>query len=474
MRYLMIENPGVAPTEGFTLLGASTKRDNPNAIGRFGSGNKYGISVCLRNNLVPYIFCGNLRMEFYTEPQDVGGKTFNRVKVKYSGKDENGNTKSNKEDLGYVLEYGTHDWNSVPMGLREFVSNSLDAAMEQCGPHERYWDLVKIQVVEQNQVRAKSGTTRIFVPYDDSVEFFHQNIGKWFLHFREPENLNNTILTKNNRNITANGGTVIYRRGVYVRELSEQSIFDYNIPNLEVDESRNANDYVVKAYAAMEIGKCDNHNIIKTFFSMLNRNYYFETSFSSVYLLRHCRETNRNMFKTAFAELYGKRGVACVSAKENILKHKGFDPVVFSEEQYRFVTFIGIPNTDSVLSDLEKDGISETETENDAQAAVDHVWEFLEAYEMTNNKKKPTVKCFEKMMNGEAKVLGFWKRGGSDVYINKCIVSKGIAKTLGVQALPATLMAVALEEVGHYVTEAEDNSRDFQEFFINFSSKLMM
>ena len=50
MSYLVIQNPGVAPIEGFTLLGVSTTRDCgvEGTIGQFGSGNKHAINVLLR------------------------------------------------------------------------------------------------------------------------------------------------------------------------------------------------------------------------------------------------------------------------------------------------------------------------------------------------------------------------------------------------------------------------------------------
>ena len=45
--FLCIQNPGVAPVEGFTLLGVSTTRDCgvEGTIGQFGSGNKHAINV---------------------------------------------------------------------------------------------------------------------------------------------------------------------------------------------------------------------------------------------------------------------------------------------------------------------------------------------------------------------------------------------------------------------------------------------
>ena len=51
--FLLVQNPGVAPVEGFTLLGVSTTRDCgvEGAIGQFGSGNKHAINVLLRAGL---------------------------------------------------------------------------------------------------------------------------------------------------------------------------------------------------------------------------------------------------------------------------------------------------------------------------------------------------------------------------------------------------------------------------------------
>ena len=51
--FLCVQNPGVAPVEGFTLLGVSTTRDCgvDGAIGQFGSGNKHAINVLLRAGL---------------------------------------------------------------------------------------------------------------------------------------------------------------------------------------------------------------------------------------------------------------------------------------------------------------------------------------------------------------------------------------------------------------------------------------
>ena len=258
--FLKIENPGVCPIEGFILLGATSKRladnDSPYTVGQFGSGNKHALNVLLRANLQPVVFCGNHRLEFTTKPGKMkaleGDTAYNRVVVKHGGTDETGSSVTYSEELSQTDEYGILDWNCLGMAFREFVSNSIDAAIavnKQANGNAKWpWDGVKIELVPEEKVRAKRGYTRVFVPADnEEVIRFFANLGKWFLHFSEPESILTAILPKKARNLDPDCKTaVIYRRGVRVREIdqySSESLFDYNLNDLRVDESRNVDDY---------------------------------------------------------------------------------------------------------------------------------------------------------------------------------------------------------------------------------------
>lgn len=212
MLYLKIENPGICPLEGFTVLGVSTSRysNKSGVIGQFGSGNKHSVSVCLRHSLNPVVFCGSLKLEFFTKPQNINDgleeREFQRVCVKYSGKDpETKKSKTSTEDLGFVLEYGTQDWTDISMALREFVSNAIDRSLRETDS----FISVKIEIVSEEKVRAKEGFTRVFIPVIPAVQEFYANLGKWFLHFSEPELLDQTILPKKRRNLSNTHRAVI-------------------------------------------------------------------------------------------------------------------------------------------------------------------------------------------------------------------------------------------------------------------------
>jgi len=261
--YLKIENIGVCPPEGFTVLGVSLAdtSNNEGVIGQFGSGNKHGVAVCLRAGLAPVVFAGSLKMEFSTKPQTVtdglASKDFGRVVVKYGGSDPiTGADRSSTEDLGFVLDYGRQDWQEVALALREFVSNAIDRSIREKGD----WSGVKIEIVDESQVRAKRDYTRVLVPMNAELLEFFNNLGKWFLHFSEPESLNKAILPKRNRNLSERKAAVIYRRGVRVREFESsdtESLFDYNLDDLTIDEARKASDWDVKHHCGKALANAD-------------------------------------------------------------------------------------------------------------------------------------------------------------------------------------------------------------------------
>ena len=129
--HLLIQNPGVAPVEGFTLLGVSTTRGCgvEGAIGQFGSGNKHAINVLLRAGLKVVVYCGKTRLDFQTRDDEIDDgltrKTIKRVMCKLGG------TSTRTIDLGWVLDFGAIDWTDLGMALREFISNAIDRTLRE-------------------------------------------------------------------------------------------------------------------------------------------------------------------------------------------------------------------------------------------------------------------------------------------------------------------------------------------------------
>jgi len=232
--FLMIRNAGVVDFRSLTLIGASCTRftARPGTIGQFGSGFKLSIALLLRLGIRPVVCAGNLKMEFFSKAEYINGQTFNRVCVKYSGKDIDGTSKTATEDLGFVLEWGVQDWTKPSMALREFVSNAIDGSIENGGSFSD----VEFEVVPQP--RCKAGHTAVYLPFTPEVETMFRTVGTMFLHFGAPDLLKEKLLPKRN---PAEDKVLIYKKGVLVAFVPGKSVFDYNLGDeLTLDESRNA------------------------------------------------------------------------------------------------------------------------------------------------------------------------------------------------------------------------------------------
>lgn len=527
--YLKIENPGVAPVEAFTLLGASTKRgeDASSAtIGKYGSGNKHGVATLLRHGLPPIVYPGKLCLNFATRSQvmDDGLKTteFARVVVKYGGTDLDGKSRTRTEDLGYVLEYGASDWTTVDLALREFVSNSIDRAVEEgevtfvqsyleshptCSyklnegdsqdqkeakyeiqdalalyrTTARDYKNVKIEVVNENQVRAAvgGGTTRVFVPMNEDVLRFFNDLGKWFLHFSEPESLGKSILPKKNRNLGNRKAAVIYRRGVRVREFESSdvpSLFDYNLDRLEMDEARKVDDWRVRFSAARALRDGSKEQVAVLMQSFVSGEKFWEHDFDTYGLEADQYDSTATIaarstvWTSAFRGIAGEEGVLSTPDGGQQAARKGYNVVKAPLAFVKAAGQYGVKTPDKVLTQDDREGREVIDATPDSHAVVDLVWQAVIANGMTNGKDRPSVKTFRKVMEGGSQTLGFYRDG--TVYFNADIAGYGSLE-VGQHALSQQLIVTALEEIAHHVTQSVDFVRDFQDYILNFAVKLL-
>jgi len=520
-KFLMIQNPGVAPTASFTLLGASTKRGNDaesNIVGKFGSGNKHGIATLIRNKLTPIVFAGSLRMDFPTERENMGNHTFERVMVKFGGKDELGTNRSNTEALGFVLDYGSDDWDAPELALREFISNALDRVVEDgeikystaylkyhnvtdkydleseqladfkeglrtyriYGVKNDYANVV-IEIVNANQVRAKAGHTRVFIPMSDDIQNFYNNLGKWFLHFSEPDSVNKEILPKANRNLKEGRKTaVIFRRGVRIREIeytTTPSLFDYNFKEIPLDESRKLDDWKVKNAAGQALTRADKASMNSFWQSFFSQTKVWEQDFSQYSLSMPSGLTTKESdeikkrWTDSFHAVVGEDAVVATKNGGEIAARKGYKVITVSDEVYEGVKLLGIRTPDAILTKDEQEGRVITDPTLDHVAAVEFIWKIMRQHNLLNNKEFPKIKGFTKVMEAGSHLLGYYREG--TVYLNNEL-GNNASESGGWKSLTHQLMQTALEEVCHWVTGEHDFSRGFQDFAFNLAIRLAM
>ena len=87
---------------------------------------------------------------------------------------------------------------------------------------------------------------------------------------------------------------------------------------------------------------------------------------------------------------------------------------------------------------------------------------------LTLNKDQPPVRCFTSVLDAGVSLQGYYRDG--IVYINGDLAPDG--PVAGPAMLSDSLLKVALEELVHFLTDADDNSRDFQDFLLGLSVKL--
>lgn len=206
MRYLKIQSAGEIDVDSFTLLGNSTKRDNPDQIGRFGSGLKYAIAKLLELDISFAIFSGNERIRFKTKEQEFRGDIFDVIYI-------------NNEKTNFTTQMGP-DWGAYDC-IREFYANAVDEG------------LLDFSIGDEWQPQA--GRTSIFIAVEKGVEEIVENKEYYFSFFRD-DLVSETGKLKIYESV---GHLAIYKQGFLVHEdKDKEALFNYDYADAKINESR--------------------------------------------------------------------------------------------------------------------------------------------------------------------------------------------------------------------------------------------
>lgn len=452
MLYLKIANPcnTQQPLELFVVLGISTNRHDDRAIGNFGSGFKLGINSCLRAGLNPVVFNGKQKIEFFIEPIKIDDglmvKDFGRVGYIVNGR--------KKEMTSFSLEYGKNDWNELAMGLREFVSNCLDRTIRETNSYNK----VVIEIVAENQVRAKDGETRVFIPLSADVQKFYQELPQRFLHFKDKNLLKEKILIKDKP-----GNANIYKNGVFVRQVESvyPALFDYNFGDeLELDESRNVDNYMVASVAGSIIAHANPDILLKIFTQLEHTDRFWEANFDSYYLSHTKLNEEKELVKKNWLQAWNMfAGNALASeaypALLEFIRKKGFSAkTIMSSSWLKAIKSWGIKTHHDMIGE-NNPGLETLPPTKDILLCLDEVWNYLELLGKTNGKTKPQGGCFKQIMNAGTQILGYYEN--DEIYVHE---------DYSVGQSPA-MWKIVLEECSHHISGAGDSSRDLQNYLFD-------
>ncbi len=454
--YLMIQNRGVVDPLALTCIGASGTRTcgTDDSIGEFGSGSKLSIALLLREGIGLFIYPGNLCMEFTLKMQQISGRMEYIPCVTYSGTGADGKQKSGTKETGFCIGWGTKDWGSPDMALREYVSNAIDGAIASGGT---YKDIV-IEVVEKP--RAKRDHTSVFVEYTPAIQKAHKKLAKMFLHIGNPELLEKRILPKGDANPDE---TLVYKKGVLVAALKIPSVFNYNLgAELKLDESRNASLWDV-TYALTQAMRFISVEQMKTLFKEVqgDAGALIENQLNSV-LVSAAMASRKEEVKSAWYDVATEKGVitpAC-QVTADFVARKGYIPITFASNVWpKILTSAGCLSSSQILNKQESKGRKTSEPTRAMEKAVDWAMNLFRTFSMDEGRDLPPIKGFMPIMSGEAQQWGEYDPETKTIYLHEELAGTQLRK-------------VALEEVAHHVTGAGDNSRDLQDFLFRLITKV--
>jgi hypothetical protein len=208
MKYLKIKSAGIIEEGAFSLLGASTKKDDDSKIGMFGSGLKYSIAALLRNNVLFKIFSGEEEIKITTKETKFRDKTYDLIVV-------------NGQETSLTTTMGDEDWDTGFSFIREIYSNALDEDSDT-------------ELSIESELNPVSNYTVFYIQLTKDVKDFYDNIHNYFCKHNS-----NVIYADNNGAIYPSGGGLrLFRKGILCSHQKDtKALFNYN-GDYPINESR--------------------------------------------------------------------------------------------------------------------------------------------------------------------------------------------------------------------------------------------
>jgi hypothetical protein len=434
--YAKIQNNKTCPVDRFLVLGLTTSRDNDNAIGQFGSGSKHAVFTLLRAGLEVVIYPGQSEIRFKTKTKISGGHEYHQIYAIVDGEEQS---------MNVALDFGELDWkNEIDMAMRELVANAIDSS-------DSIYD-VMISCGDYTPSPCENKTT-VFVKANQEVKDYIADLDNRFLQFDGNEYKEGQIITKENEDKVR-----FYHKGVFVRFGDTNSLFDYNFgDDIKIDESRNLDNVSMASAVAGYLSKSSHH--LYSILKILNSNKsYYETELYSFSLERGARN-NKEIWQAAWNRVFGPKSVIVHVSDGYIIdkaRNKDYKCILIQNNSwYSALVKAGIPTPMQVLEDVSKDGHEIIHPTSLLRSNFERVWDWFLQFDMNNDKLKPNLFMFRTQISGTKIKMGYREDDG--IYINEeC----------------QTSLRTIFHEISHYISDAGDETREFEQFLVDFAVKV--
>lgn len=415
MSYMEFTNPGEVPINAFKLLGASTKRNDESKIGFFGTGLKYAIAVMLREGVDFKIFVGEKEVKIGTRATDFAGQKIQVMTV-------NGEKTSITIDAGINWE----PW----FAIREIYSNAVDEG-----------GIMKLA----DDIKGTVGSTSIFVEMSEKLGDVSTNWQHYFAFKRSSlfdDGDGNRILGK-----LKDPKFTMFRKGIRVDRSHTNSLFDYDIKNIKINESRVASvPWEVKQSVAEVLAKCSDEGVIRTLIASFRTN-------------GECYEAQTSTWEYLFDGTFG--GGTFNEAWFEILKDKRIVPIELSG--FYGITTDTVVMPQKLIRHLHKafgdrlSFIGHTQEKylliGEYDSKLDESHELLAKNGYTYDKESIKIGKFQ-----DRSVKGLWDNTQKMIIISEDVLTPAYANER---------TAILLEEITHATTGFDDNSRELQSYLFD-------
>lgn len=422
MKYLKIQNSGILDIRLLSLMGGTTKDNDPFKIGQWGSGLKYSIAYLLKNNIDFKVFIGEQEVKIETRSEVISGQPFEIIYV-------------NGEKTSLTIKMGGDDWKPWTI-IRELWCNALDQGGE-------YREVTSC-------VDGEEDTTTFYLQVTKEFQEVIDNWTNYFVHDVAP------IFECEEYKIYPSFGKLrLFKQGVLIHEsMSEKkSLFSYDIRNADINELREfrgSSHYpIINALAVAD------KTVITTFLEQLTEDHYeSEIDFSE-----YCWITNGKAWKETL------EGV-------KIIHQKAIDDIqARGVKEINIASMLVVPK--KVYEWLSKmyEGVGALRTAK----AINDFFEIIDAeLEMKINQGLAILESCSYFVNPELKFI-YGVFSDKSVFAKIDMDSKTIyfSEQLRDKSL-FDVVTTLIEENEHFRTGFSDCSRDFQQHFINLYTKTML
>jgi hypothetical protein len=417
MKYLKIQNDGLLDIRLVALMGGTTKAKDKYKIGQFGTGLKYTLAFLFRNNLDFKIFVGTEEVKVHIEKEYIKDEIFEIICI-------NGNRTSITTRMG-------EDWACWQI-IRELWCNALDEG----GAVNEITET--IEGIENKTI--------FYIQEDLQVRNVIKEWDKYFIHNQNPIWQNDTY------KIYPGGSKLrLYKQGVLIFEDdSAPAIFAYDVSNADINELREFKGTpkyeIARAVSAVDV------KTVKIFLDNLTEESYESTMDWDWY----------QSFSQGWREAIG-------SGK--IITQKTLDDIRSRGSHVDEIALIIVPKSLYLMLCKQFEGIGATHV---AGKIGDFYEDFDEKVEAKIKQGLAILDICGYCFHPELEfIYGFFEDKRTmaqvDIKSKKVYISKAF-----LQKPLFTIVAMLIEENEHFNTGLSDETREFQQYFIDLYTRQLL